>query len=86
MMTHLDGNGAAGVLREVFTTEMTTAACTCASCGRVSAIGALRLYGLPVGTVLRCPTCEAVVLRITETPRSWTLEIHGRVRIERAQA
>ncbi len=82
-MTHLDGNGAAGVLREIFAHEMTGASCTCASCKRESAIGTLLLYGGALGTVLRCPSCEAVVLRITQTPWRWTLEIRGVVRIDR---
>ena len=82
-MIHLDGNGAAGVLREVFAAEMTDSSCTCAGCGRSSAVGGLLLYGGAMGTVLRCPTCGAVVLRVTESPRRWTLEIRGLVRIAR---
>ena len=82
-MTHLDGNGAAGVLREIFAAEMTAASCTCASCKRESAIGQLLLYGGAVGTVLRCPSCEAVVLRLTQTPWRSTLEIRGVLRIDR---
>ena len=82
-MIHLDGNGAAGVLREVFAAEMTDSSCTCAGCGRSSAVGGLLLYGGAMGTVLRCPTCGAVVMRVTGSPRRWTLEIRGLVRIDR---
>jgi ribosomal protein S27E len=82
-MTHLDGNGAAGVLREVFAAEMTDSSCTCAGCGKSSAVGGLLLYGSAMGTVLRCPTCGAVVLRVTGTRRRWTLEIRGLVQIAR---
>jgi hypothetical protein len=85
-MTHLDGNGAAGVLREIFAAQMTGSSCTCASCRRVSAIGGLLLYGGAMGTVLRCPTCQAVVLRVTQTRRRWTLEIRGLVRIDRTES
>lgn len=73
----LDGNGAAGVLREVFAVEMTTASCTCAACGRLSVVGALLLYGGPMGSVLRCPSCEALVLCITSVPSGHFVEWRG---------
>jgi hypothetical protein len=75
--THLDGNGAAGLLREVFAVEMTTASCTCVDCGRVSAVGGLHLYGGAVGSVLRCPSCETLVLRVTSGPTGHFVELHG---------
>ena len=77
----LDGNGAAGVLREVFAVEMTTASCTCAECGRVSAVGVLHLYGGAMGTVLRCPTCEALVLCITSVPSGHFVELRSIVHV-----
>jgi hypothetical protein len=73
----LDGNGAAGLLREVFAVEMTTASCGCVACGRVSAIGALHLYGRAMGSVLRCPSCEALVLRVTSGPSGHFIELRG---------
>jgi hypothetical protein len=73
----LDGNGAAGVLREVFAIEMTTASCACAACGRVSAVGALMLYGGAMGSVLRCPSCESLVLCITGGPAGPFIELRG---------
>src|ERR1700744_5394636 len=39
MMDELDGNGAAGLLQEIFGREMTVAVATCASCGAVAPIG-----------------------------------------------
>lgn len=60
----LDGNAAAGVLEEIFTFEMTSAQSTCAGCGRTAPLGALLLYGGEMGTILRCPTCERVELRV----------------------
>lgn len=72
-------------LRIVERDEMSGASCTCAACKRVSAIGRLLLYGGAVGTVLRCPTCEAVVLRLTQTPWRSTLEIRGVLRIDRTE-
>ncbi len=64
----LDGNAAAGMLSELFTHDMTSAQGTCASCGRSGAMGSLLLYGGQVGVVLRCPTCDAVQMRIVYVP------------------
>jgi hypothetical protein len=77
----LDGNSAAGPLQEVFASEMTTASCTCASCSRVSALGALHMYGGLAGCVLRCPSCEAIVLCVTTVPAGHVIEMRGVLRI-----
>jgi hypothetical protein len=77
----MDGNAAAGMLREVFAVEMTTASSTCAACERVSAVGALHLYGGAMGCVLRCPSCEAMVLCVTSVPAGRFIELRGVVRI-----
>ena len=61
----LDGNAAAGILREVFATEVTTATGTCAGCGAVDAVGAVHVY-MAAGVVLRCPRCDNVLMRIVE--------------------
>jgi hypothetical protein len=82
----LDGNAAAGVLREVFTAEMTTASCRCGECGRSSAVGALHLYGGATGSVLRCPGCEGLVLAITSGPAGWFVEVRGIVHVPPASA
>jgi hypothetical protein len=80
-LSRLDGNGAAGILREIFAVEMTTASCTCGACGRVSSVGALHLYGGAMGCVLRCPTCEALVLCITSGRAGHFLELRGIVHV-----
>ena len=65
----LDGNAAAGILSEVFVPDLTTARVTCANCGTIRALGALLVYSHGMGTVIRCPNCDAVVLRVAR-PRS----------------
>jgi hypothetical protein len=40
----LDGNAIGGLLHEVFGTEMTTAAATCASCGRTAQVAQSTVY------------------------------------------
>lgn len=64
----LDGNAAAGVLAEIFAFDMTSAQCTCAGCGHIAPIGSLLLYGGQMGTVLRCPSCDRIQLRIVSVP------------------
>lgn len=63
----LDGNSAAGLLAEIFPFEMTSAQSTCAGCGRTGPLGMLLRYGGEMGTVLRCPDCSGVQLRIVRT-------------------
>ena len=77
----LDGNAAAGVLQEIFAVEMTAASCSCECCGRISPIGALHLYGGAMGSVLRCPNCEALVLCVTSVPKGHYIELRGILRV-----
>ena len=73
----LDGNAAGGVLREVFTHEMTAALATCAGCGTMGPVGALLEYGHRMGIVLRCPECDTPVLRIATTHGVFHLDLSG---------
>ena len=73
----LDGNAAGGILRDVFTHEMTTALVSCGGCGSAGPIGSLLEYGYPMGIVLRCPTCDTPVLRIVHTPGLLRLDLTG---------
>ena len=63
----LDGNAAAGLLSEIFVPDLTAARATCAYCGAIRPMGALLVYAHGMGTVIRCPACEAVVLRVART-------------------
>jgi uncharacterized protein DUF6510 len=60
----LDGNAMAGVLQELFVDDVTTARGACASCGAVGDVGQQHLYMYPrsPGAVLRCSTCESVLM------------------------
>jgi len=73
----LDGNFAAGILSEVFVPDITTARAMCANCGTIRPLGALPVYGQNMGAVMRCPTCDAVVLRVARTPRRLWLDPTG---------
>jgi hypothetical protein len=71
----LDGNAAGGLLSEVFAFEATAARTTCAGCARISPIGELRLYAIELGAILRCPSCDEVVVRVARTPRGLWLDL-----------
>ena len=71
--THLDGNSVGGLLLEVFGKEMTAAQGRCGACGAVNVFAALVVYRDAPGDVLRCPSCDSVVLVMVTLP--------GRVRV-----
>jgi hypothetical protein len=58
----LDGNAIGGMLAEVFGTEMTTAVSTCGGCGAVSVVAELAVYQPGLGTVVRCRSCDSVLM------------------------
>jgi uncharacterized Zn finger protein len=72
----LDGNGIAGVLREVFEIEMTAVVRGCQSCGERHAVGAHRAYR-GAGIVLRCPSCGDVALRVAALPDRHVVHLRG---------
>ena len=72
----LDGNAAAGLLHEVFGTEVTIAAARATAAGAVEAVGAVHLYR-SAGTVLRCPHCDAVLMLIVEGPGRVWIDLRG---------
>ena len=73
----LDGNAAAGVLREIFAVELTASPTECAHCGREGELGTLLAFVRAPGLVLRCPACEQVMLRIVQTPEATYLDARG---------
>jgi hypothetical protein len=73
----LDGNAAAGLLREVFACEMTVAVITCGGCGASAPVGAARVFGGAMGAIFRCAGCDAAVVRLARTPRGTWLDLRG---------
>jgi hypothetical protein len=61
-MATLDGNAIAGLLQVVFGREMTTANGVCASCGATHPMAELEVYLRAPGTVVRCASCEEIVM------------------------
>lgn len=77
MENRLDGNAAAGVLEQIFPFEMTTVEATCARCGQVNVVGALVVYKHGMGTIFRCPSCDWVLIRVTEIKGCYWLDMRG---------
>ena len=75
--TLLDVNAAAGELREIFTVDLTTATSQCNSCGHVAPLAESRVYAMAPGLVVRCATCEGVLMRVVTSPgRAW-IDLRG---------
>jgi hypothetical protein len=75
-MTHVDGNAAAGLLREIFTAEMTTVMRRCQSCGQDHAIGEHRVYE-SAGIVVRCPHCSDVAATVVARSDGHVVSLGG---------
>ena len=73
---HLDGNAAAGVLRQIFVADFTTVQRVCQSCGDRNMAGACRSY-FGAGIVLRCPNCGDIALRVSPRDRELVFELRG---------
>ena len=78
----LDGNAIAGLLREIFTVEMTAAVSTCAGCGATNQLGRVDVYVHAPGTVVRCPDCDAVLMRIVRAGDRCWVDLSGTRLIE----
>ena len=73
----LDGNAVAGILSEIFVPDPTTARATCANCGAIRPLGALLVYAHGMGAIMRCPGCDAVILRVARTRTQLWFELTG---------
>ena len=73
----LDGNSAAGLLSEVFTPEATAAMVRCASCGAEGAVGGAAVFADAPGLVIRCTSCEAVVMRFARIGGHLVADLRG---------
>jgi len=73
----LDGNAIAGEFAEYFAADVTTAVITCGGCGASAEIGAIRVYGGSMGTILRCARCDNVLLRFVHVRSGACLDLRG---------
>jgi Family of unknown function (DUF6510) len=71
-MQHLDGNAIAGPLADVFGFDATTASARCIGCGTIAMLATAMVYMDAMGTVVRCGSCDSVLLTLVEGPdRTW---------------
>ena len=77
MENKLDGNAAAGILQEIFPYDMTLVQATCTGCGATNALGALAVYMHGMGTVIRCPSCDTVLIRVVHAKGRYWLDMRG---------
>jgi len=61
-MEALDGNAIGGMLIDVFGGDMTAATSSCGTCGASRPVAELAVYMRAPGTVVRCPTCDNVLM------------------------
>jgi hypothetical protein len=73
----LDGNAIGGLLHEVFGAEMTTAVGTCGSCGAVRQVAELVVYQPGLGTVVRCRSCQSVLMVFVEVRGITCVDLTG---------
>ena len=78
----LDGNAAAGCLQEVFAVEVTIGEIQCEACSSVRPVGSLPSYAAPMGCVLRCPSCDNILMSAVRTPHGLWLEMRGTRRLK----
>ena len=75
--TKLDGNAAAGDLEMIFPFEVTTMHVTCAKCGSEGMVGQTVAYITAIGTVVRCPACDAVLIRAMQARGVYRYDMRG---------
>lgn len=76
-MEALDGNAIGGLMHEVFGTEMTTAPSVCGTCGDGRPVAELAVYLQAPGTVVRCRSCDSVLMVFVRTHNRTCVDLQG---------
>jgi hypothetical protein len=77
MDTYLDGNAAAGPLADLFRFDVTAAVAGCASCGDTAVLARSRVFGGGPGLIMRCATCDSVLVRLVASENRAWLDLTG---------
>lgn len=72
-----DAQAAAGALAQIFCRDVTTAVALCGGCGREGPFAELGRYGGAMGVIIRCPGCDAVLMRTVTTPHGVWFEMQN---------
>ena len=73
----LDGNAAAGLLMDIFGHEMTADLTICGTCREENPVGRLLVYAHGMGTVIRCPNCGNVQMKVAPIRGRYSLDMRG---------
>ena len=76
-MDHVDGNALAGPLSELFRFDLTTTSGECRHCGDVTVLARAMVYLDPNGYVMRCSSCDDVLLTVVTGPKRTWLDLSG---------
>jgi hypothetical protein len=76
-MEALDGNAIGGLLHEVFGTEMTGAPSVCGNCRDSRPVAELAVYLQAPGTVVRCRTCDSVLMVFVTVHERTCVDLQG---------
>ena len=82
MTSPLDGNMMAGEMLDLLSADITTASGRCVACGSTITMAQARVYTDAPGMVMRCPSCDNVLLRLVRNPsRAW-MDLRGLTYLE----
>jgi hypothetical protein len=75
----LDGNAAAGMLSDLFADDLSGARGQCAACGMTAQVGGQHLYMHPLspGAVLRCQSCENILMVFVHAGGRYRFSLQG---------
>jgi len=73
----LDGNALGGMMLELFGREMTMVVSTCRSCGTTGPLASVDVYMKAPGVVVRCRTCQSVLMKIVRSSERVWLDVDG---------
>ena len=84
MHADLDGNAIAGLLRDVFGSDQTTATGVCASCGARGPLAETEVYLRAPGTVVRCRICHNVLMVLVTVRATTCVDLRALASLEPA--
>ena len=76
-MDYVDGNALGGTFLELFGVDVTVANGVCGSCGRAGGVAGFRVYLRAPGMVVRCQTCDGVLMKIVRSETRTWLDLSG---------
>ncbi|MDL5351432.1 DUF6510 family protein [Microbacterium sp. zg-YB36] len=82
VVRHVDGNALAGLLADVFATDITVAVMVCAGCGARGPLGGADVEDDGVAAIVRCRSCTHTMLTVLRCADGLTLRVGALDRIE----